>query len=120
MEAPGLGLVTRQSSKDDVSRLRKSTSSDDSTASAPSYVPFGARCTLECCAWDVGIIRVKHVTYQRHTPQFPIHEIDDVALWVLDAKVDQDEHDLVTDDVRPHVEEIYGQCRVELEVGFSR
>jgi hypothetical protein len=41
-----LGLVTRQSSIDGASRLRKSTRSCESTASAPSYVPFGARCTF--------------------------------------------------------------------------
>jgi hypothetical protein len=60
------------------------------------------------------------VTYQRHLPLLPIDEIDGVAFRVLGAQVDQDEHDLLPDDVRSHVEEVYGQFRVELEVRFSR
>ena len=60
------------------------------------------------------------VTYQRHAPLLPIYEIDDVAFWVLGAQVDKDEHDLVADNVRPHVEEVDRQRRVELKVGFPR
>ncbi len=59
---------------------------------------------------------MNHVTHQRHAALLPIDEIDNVALWVLGAEVDEHEHDLLPDDVRPHVEEVDGQVRVELEV----
>jgi hypothetical protein len=60
------------------------------------------------------------MAYQRDLPLLPIDEIDGVAFRVLGAEVDQDEHDLVPDDVCSHVELVYGQFRVELEVRFSR
>ncbi len=60
------------------------------------------------------------MTNQRHFPPLPIDEIDGVIFWVLNAQVDQDEHDLVADDVRSHVEKIYRQFRIELEVRFPR
>jgi hypothetical protein len=61
---------------------------------------------------------MNRVTRQRHAALLPIDEIDNVALWVLGAEVNEHEHDLLPDDVRPHVEEVDGQVRVELEVGL--
>jgi hypothetical protein len=65
-------------------------------------------------------VRKWSVTYQGHLPLLPINEIDGVIFRVLDAQVNQDEHDLVPDHVRSHVEEVYGQFSVELEVRLSR
>jgi len=36
------------------------------------------------------------------------------------AQVHQDEHDMVVDHVRPHIEKVDRQGRVELEVRFPR
>jgi hypothetical protein len=47
------------------------------------------------------------MTHQRHPPPLPIHEKNGVAFWVVDAQVDQDEHDLVPDDTRSYVEEVH-------------
>ena len=62
----------------------------------------------------------EHWTCQCHASLFPIYQVDDVAVWIIRAQVHQDEHDLVADDVRPHIEEVDRQSRVELEVRFPR
>lgn len=61
----------------------------------------GAYAPMPYCIHEV------YTTHQCHPPPLPIHEIDGVAFGVVDAQVDQDEHDLVPDDICSYVEEIH-------------
>jgi hypothetical protein len=58
-----------------------------------------------------------HVTHQIHAALLPINEMDNIALWVLGAEVNEHEHNLLPNDICPHVKEVDRQVHVELEVG---
>jgi hypothetical protein len=59
-----------------------------------------------------------HVTHQIYAALLPIDKMDNIALWVLSAEVNEHEHNLLPNDVRPHIEEVDRQVHVELEVGL--
>ena len=78
--------VTRQSSREGVSRLRKRTSSGERTESAPSYVPCGARWTCNNTPVRSGRGEMERVKLnERHLPLLPIYEVDRVTLRVVGA-----------------------------------
>jgi hypothetical protein len=54
-----------------------------------------------------AVLHTRGTTHQRHPPPLPIHEINDIAFRVVDAQVDQDDHDMVPDDIRSYVEEVH-------------
>jgi hypothetical protein len=71
-----------------------------------------------CCVGEWSACHVNiHVTHQIHAALLPINEMDNIALWVLGAEVNEHEHDLLPNNVHPHIEEVDRQVHVELKVG---
>jgi hypothetical protein len=58
------------------------------------------------------------MTHQRHPRPLPIHKINGVAFRVVNAQVNQDDHDMVSDDIGSYVEEVHRQLCIELDVRF--